>query len=181
MGPSPPAGLTTARQSPSHIHLRLTLRLFEVFSGSAELRTLRSNSGEKGVWYEGGNSLSVWTNVAGNSATFSSRATRAPRLQTSGQIQSALTLQMGSSRLRGHQIAMIRADRSSRHMHNVVKELQITYSVDESTNNVQVSHQYVDAQGMPVETLARLMPLQWKRTQLNETEVVATARSAEAL
>ena len=38
---------------------------FEVYSGKPLLKTLRPTGGERGVWYEGSDSLGVWTNVAG--------------------------------------------------------------------------------------------------------------------
>jgi hypothetical protein len=37
---------------------------FKVYDGSPIIKTLRSNSGEKGIFYESGDSLGVWTNVA---------------------------------------------------------------------------------------------------------------------
>ena len=44
-----------------------------------------------------------------------------------------------------------------------MKHVTIDYSVDRSSNTVTVSHRYLDDDNAPVETLAGLMPLQWKR------------------
>jgi hypothetical protein len=60
---------------------------------------------------------------------------------------------------------------------NKVKHVTIDYSVDRSNNAVTVSHRYLDDDGLPVETLAGLMPLQWKRASaMGYTTSVRSAR-----
>ena len=43
---------------------------FKAYQGELVIRTLRTDGGEKGTFYEQGNSLGVWTNVAGNRNNF---------------------------------------------------------------------------------------------------------------
>ncbi|MGI9298796.1 MAG: glycosyl hydrolase, partial [Luminiphilus sp.] len=60
---------------------------------------------------------------------------------------------------------------------NKVKHVTIDYSVDRSNNAVTVSHRYLDDDNLPVETLAGLMPLQWKRAPaMGYTTSVRSAR-----
>jgi hypothetical protein len=60
---------------------------------------------------------------------------------------------------------------------NKVKHVTIDYSVDRSNNAVTVSHRYLDDDKLPVETLAGLMPLQWKRAPaMGYTTSVRSAR-----
>jgi hypothetical protein len=60
---------------------------------------------------------------------------------------------------------------------NKVKHVTIDYSVDRSNNAVTVSHRYLDDDKLPVETLAGLMPLQWKRVPaMGYTTSVRSAR-----
>jgi hypothetical protein len=63
---------------------------------------------------------------------------------------------------------------------NKVKHVTIDYSVDRSNNAVTVSHRYLDDDKLPVETLAGLMPLQWKRAPaMGYTTSVRSARGVD--
>jgi hypothetical protein len=47
---------------------------------------------------------------------------------------------------------------------NVVAAVDIDFSVDRSTNNVTVSHRYLDSLGAAIETIAGLHPVHWKNS-----------------
>ncbi len=141
----------------------------QVYQGEAVVRTLRTDGGEKGTFYEQGNSLGIWTSVAGNHNNFLvtgegttafgnvagneisvSNATNAFTLtwlpQTSGTPPDTLT-SFFEARAR-----------------NLVASVDIDYSVDRATNNVTVSHTYRDSGGAPVETIVGMHPLHWKHS-----------------
>jgi endo-1,3(4)-beta-glucanase len=64
-----------------------------------------------------------------------------------------------------------------RYARNKVKHVTIDYRVDRSSNTVTVSHRYLDDDNAPVETMAGLMPLQWKRAPaMDYTTSVRSAR-----
>ena len=137
---------------------------FEVYSGTPTLKTLRANSGERGVWHEAGDSLGIWSNVAGqrndflivgdSGTTFSGVDTDTVTISAPGN---SFTLVWAPETT-----ASVRQTLES-YARNKVKHVTIDYSVDRSTNTVTVSHRYLDDDNAPVETLAGLMPLQWKR------------------
>ena len=45
---------------------------------------------------------------------------------------------------------------------NQVSEVDINYSVDRSTNTVTVSHDYLDFEGNPIDTIVGMHPMHWK-------------------
>ena len=45
---------------------------------------------------------------------------------------------------------------------NQVSEVDINYSVDRSTNIVTVSHDYLDFEGNPIDTIVGMHPMHWK-------------------
>ena len=155
---------------------------FEVLSGSAQLKTLRANSGEKGLWYQSGNSLGVWTNVAGNlshflvigdiGTTFRNVESDVIDIAASGGSFTVAWAPDEDETFRDTLISYAR---------NVIDAVNIDFHVEQQTSSVRVSHQYVDSNGELVRTLAGLMPLHWKRTQLDETQVAGTTRSARGV
>ncbi len=139
------------------------------YQGELVVRTLRADGGEKGTFYNQGNSLGIWTNVAGNHNNFlvtgegnttfantsgneiivsntANELTLTYLPQTAGTPSDTLT-SFFESRAR-----------------NIVAAVEIDYAVDRATNNVTVSHAYRDTQGAPIETIAGLHPLHWKNT-----------------
>ncbi|NCG07474.1 MAG: DUF5011 domain-containing protein [Gammaproteobacteria bacterium] len=137
---------------------------FEVYSGTPTLKTLRANSGERGVWHEGGDSLGIWSSVAGQrndflivgdaGTTFSGVDTDTVTISAPGNTFTLVWAPETTTSVRQTLESYAR---------NKVKHVTIDYSVDRSTNTVTVSHRYLDDDNAPVETLAGLMPLQWKR------------------
>ena len=137
---------------------------FEVFSGTPTLKTLRSNSGERGVWHEGGDSLGIWSNVAGHRNDFLI-------VGDAGTTFSGVETDTVTISAPGNSFTLVWAPETTtsvrqtleNYARNKVKHVTIDYSVDRSSNTVTVSHRYLDDDNAPVETLAGLMPLQWKR------------------
>jgi len=141
----------------------------KAYQGELVVRTLRADGAEKGIFYQQGNSLGIWTSVAGNhnnflvtgegNTTFLNPAgneitvSNAAREMTLSYLpQTAGTPTAGLS---GFFEARAR---------NVVASVKIDYRVDRSTNNVIVSHAYRDSQGAPMETIVGLHPLHWKHS-----------------
>ena len=141
----------------------------KAFDGEPVLRTLRADGGEKGIFFQGDNSLGVWTDVAGNRNYF--------LLTGEGQTQ---FLDIASN-----EIAIENATREftltwlpfdevtpnaaevemfERHARDVVSAVEIDYVVDPADYSVTVSRQYLDERGQAVTTLAGLHPLHWKRS-----------------
>ena len=157
---------------------------FEVYSGDAQLKSLRPSGGERGVWHEGGDSIGIWTNVAGIRNHFmvvgdagTSYTNVNSEVVTIDSPTNGFTLAWmpttGAS-VTSELRAIVQAQ-----ARNVVDEVIIDYSVDRSTNSINVSHHYRDAAGAPIETLAGLMPLAWKRTDSLNT--LASVRSARGV
>ena len=155
---------------------------FKLFSGSAQLKTLRANSGEKGIWYQGQNSLGIWSNVAGKHSHFLITGDEGT---TFSDVESN-TIGIDSPNS-SFTVAWAPDDDDTyrqtlaTYARNVIKDLKIDFYVDRKTNSVRVTHQYLDARGLPVETVVGLMPLQWKRARLEDVDIVATTRSARGI
>ena len=142
---------------------------FKAYQGELVIRTLRTDGGEKGTFYEQGNSLGIWTNVAGNrnnylvtgegNTTFGNVAGNEITVTNAAQ---ELTLTYLP------QTAGTPADTLSgffeARARNVVASVKIDYAVDRPTNNVTVSHEYLDSAGAPIETVIGLHPLHWKNS-----------------
>ena len=142
---------------------------FRVFGGQLVVRTLRADGGEKGTFYRQGDSLGVWTNVAGQRSNFLITGEGPTTFDditsneiTVGNASGELTVTylpehatVASDALAGFFEARAR---------NVVASVRIDHAVDPGTNAVSVSHAYRDALGAPVDTLAGLQPLHWKHS-----------------
>jgi endoglucanase Acf2 len=141
----------------------------KAYQGELVIRTLRTDSDEKGTFYEQGNSLGIWTSVAGNHNNFlvtgegsTAYANIAGNEITVSNTANELTLTylpqttgIPTDVFTGFFEAMAR---------NSVAAVDIDYSVDRSTNNVSVTHTYRDSQGTPVETIVGMHPLHWKNS-----------------
>ena len=141
----------------------------EAFQGEIVVRTLRPNGGEKGIFYNQGNSLGVWTSVAGNHNNFLVTGEGATTFgNTTG---TAITVSNASNALtlaylpqtQGTPTAALTSFFEAR-ARNIVAAVDIDYTVDRATNNVTVSHTYRDAQGAPIETIVGMHPLHWKHS-----------------
>lgn len=157
---------------------------FEVYSGDAQLKSLRPSGGERGVWYQGGDSLGVWTDVAGirnhfmvvgdAGTSYTDIDSEVVTIESPSNGFTLAWMPTVSSSVTEELRAIVQAQ-----ARNVVERVTIDYSVDRSTNNITVSHQYRDAAGEPIETLAGLMPLAWKRAGALAT--LASVRSARGV
>ena len=142
---------------------------FEAYQGDLVIRTLRSNGGEKGTFYAQGDSLGVWTNVAGNhdnflitgeGATTFANVSGAEIKVTNATKELTVAVLPGSTGVPSDTASAFFASLARR----VVSAVDIDYAVDRSTNTVTVTHTYRDANGQPVETLAGMHPLHWKNS-----------------
>ncbi|UCC14464.1 MAG: DUF5011 domain-containing protein [Gammaproteobacteria bacterium] len=142
---------------------------FKAYAGELVLRTLRADGGEKGTFFNEGNSLGVWTSVAGNrnhflitgegDTTFTNVTTSEITVRNSAK---ALTLALLPHQGDTPPDALIRFFET--YARNTVTSVEIEYSVDRAANVVTVGHAYQDAQGAPVQTVAGLHPLHWKNS-----------------
>ncbi len=157
---------------------------FKAVRGQLVLRTLRVDGGEKGIFYNQGNSLGIWTSVAGNHNNFlvtgegsTTFANTSGNSITVANAANALTLtwlpQTG-----GVPSAAMTSFFESR-ARNVVASVDIDYSVNRANNNVTVSHVYRDSAGVPVDTIVGLHPLHWKHSA--QTTSAYQVRSARGI
>ncbi|MEN8824391.1 MAG: glycosyl hydrolase, partial [Glaciecola sp.] len=137
--------------------------------GDLVLKTLRENSGEKGVFYNADNSLGVWTSVAGNhnnflitgegSTTFTNvDGNTITASNTAGEFTVALLPQTAGE----PNTAM--TTYFAQYARNVVDSVRVDYSIDRSDNSVSVTHAYLNRDGNEIETLAGMFPLHWKNS-----------------
>lgn len=143
---------------------------FKAFRGQIIIKTKAIDSPEKGTFYQQGNSLGVWTSVAGNrndylitgegTTSFSNVASNEITV-TNDTNEVTLTLLPPNG-------AITPSDNTSDFFanlaRNVVRKVDIDYSVDRSNNSVTVSHRYLDSDGNAVETAAGMLPMAWKNS-----------------
>jgi endoglucanase Acf2 len=150
--------------------------------GGLVVRTLRTDGGEKGTFYNQGNSLGVWTSVAGNHNNF---LVTGEGNTTFGNIAgNEITVSNATNELTltwlpqtaGTPTDVLTGFFEAR-ARDVVAAVEIDYAVDRSTNEVTVSHAYVDSQGAAIETIVGLHPLHWKNSaQPTSAYTVRSAR-----
>ena len=158
---------------------------FSVFQGNLVLRTLREDGGEKGIFLDEEDRLGVWTSVAGNRNDF--LVTGNGVTSFAGVSGSEITVNDNSGRVTvtwlpndsGGDVPTSVIDAFSATASSSVARLDIEYSVDRGTNQVTVSHHYLDEAGAAVTTMMGLHPLHWKFGEAPET--VASTRSARGL
>lgn len=136
---------------------------FTVQSGQLQLRTKAANGGERGVFHQDGNSLGVWTDVAGIRNHFlavvpSGNNFSGVNGQTVTLSGNRLTLAWVPTAPEANVINLLKA-----HALNPVDEVRIDYEVDHNTQAVTVTHSY-RYQGQAQTTLAGLLPMAWKRS-----------------
>ena len=142
---------------------------FKAYQGDLVVRTLRIDGPEKGTFYSQGNSLGIWTDVAGNrncflvtgegDTSFSNISGDAITVSNSAR-ELTLTYLPTSTGLPSDTVSATFASLAR----NVVASVDTTYSVDPVTHIVTISHAYRDGSGQLVETLAGMHPLHWKRS-----------------
>ena len=142
----------------------------EILSGDLVVKTLRANGGEKGVFYQQGNSVGVWTSVAGNHNNY--LITGEGATSFSGVESELITVSNTTGKYTLTYLPQTSGEPGSAMIQaflakalNRVARVDIDYAVDRSTNSVSITHTYRDEAGVPVDTLAGMLPLHWKNAQ----------------
>ncbi|MET0356031.1 MAG: glycosyl hydrolase, partial [Cellvibrio sp.] len=141
---------------------------FTALQGDIVIRTKAADSNEKGVFYQNGNSLGIWTDVAGDrnnflitghdTTTFSDVNSAAIGvINSSKRVTITLLPQISGT----PDSSMISA--FARHAPQRVDKVNINYVVDRNTNKVTVTHDY-QFNGSAVTTMVGLLPLHWKNS-----------------
>jgi endoglucanase Acf2 len=153
---------------------------FTALQGNLQLRTKAVDGGEKGIFYQQGNTLGVWTNVAGNHNNF--LITGHDATTFSGVNSAAIGVNNNSKRMTVTLLPQISGTPSvamiqdfAHHAAQRVSKVDITYSVNRSNNKVTVSHKY-SFNGTPVTTMAGMLPMAWK----NSTQPVSNYKVRSA-
>lgn len=142
---------------------------FKAHTGDLVLRTLRDDGGEKGIFYQGENTLGVWTHVAGNlnyflvigdeSTSFSNvNSNNISVTSSSGELTVAL-LPVTSGVPDSTMIEFFHSAAL-----NSVDEVRIDYSVNHADQSVTITHNFLDSLDQPVETVIGMHPLHWKNS-----------------
>ncbi|WP_415226613.1 glycosyl hydrolase [Psychromonas sp.] len=159
---------------------------FKAFRGELVIKTLRADGGEKGTFYSKDNNLGVWTSVGGNRHDFIISGEGATTFANSSS--NAITVSNAANELtvsylpanNGVLPTTETADFFAQTARNVVRKVDINYAVDRSDNSVSVSHDYLDKDGIAIETIAGLQPMHWK----NSSDAILSAykvRSARGM
>ena len=158
----------------------------DVLEGEIVVKTLREDGGEKGVYFEGDNSLGIWTSVAGNlnhylitgegTTEFTNSSSNAIGLSNTAN---AYTIALMPSDGATPDQAMI--DLFESHARNVVASVNIDYSIDDSSQKVTIAHSYLDSAGQPVNTMVGQLPMHWKNTTEVSTNYPHQIRSARGI
>jgi hypothetical protein len=142
---------------------------FKAHAGKLVARTLRGNGGEKGIFYEQGDSLGIWTRVSGNRNNFLVTGEGSTTFGNTNGNEIVVTNAANELTLsylpetNGTPSELLTSFFESR-ARAVVAAVDISYSLDRSNNSVVVSHTYLDSTGASIETIAGLQPLHWKNS-----------------
>jgi len=156
----------------------------KVFNGNLVIKTLREDGGEKGTYSAPANSQGIWTSVAGNhnnylvtgmgTTTFSNvTGNNITASNASGEF--VLSYLPVISGLPSNTLVEYFAQYAAQ----PIARVNIDYSVDRTNNVVTVTHNYLDADGNPANTLMGMLPLQWKRA--GEVSADYQVRSARGI
>ena len=141
---------------------------FTALEGNLVVRTKAADGGEKGIFYQQGNSLGVWTSVAGNRNHF--LITGHDTTEFTNVNSAEIGVNNPVKRMTVTWLPQLASNPSTpmiesfeAHATTRVDEVFIDYSVDRSSNSVTVSHEY-RFQDAPVTTMAGLLPMHWKNS-----------------
>ncbi len=145
---------------------------FKTFRGDIQIKTKAADGGEKGTYHAQGNSLGIWTSVAGNrndflitgegETTFSDITSNVITLHNDSNDFTLTLLPSNNNQVPSEAtIAFFEAN-----ARNVIASANVSYEVDRTTNSVTVTHTYLDALQQPITTVAGLHPLHWKNSTL---------------
>jgi len=143
---------------------------FKAHAGNLVVRTLRGNGGEKGIFRNQDNVLGVWTSVAGSNNNF--LVVGEGNTTFSNASGNEIGVNNSAKEFTLVYLPELNADSASTSMINLfaskarnkVAALDIDYQVNRSTNEITVTHNYLDDQGALVDTIAGMQPLHWKNT-----------------
>ena len=140
---------------------------FKVYDGNPIIKTLRSNSGEKGIFYESGDSLGVWTNVAGNRNNFVITGEGVTTYTNTSSDQIGISNATGEFTVSyiptiSGEPGVSMSDYFVSKARNIVASVDIDYSVNRNNNSVTVTHNYLDENGNAVDTIVGMHPMHWK-------------------
>ncbi len=150
---------------------------FKAYSGNLEVRTFRQDGGEKGTFNTGENVLGIWTSVASNANNYlivgegattftdtspSTDSTTMGKVEINNSTDEMTLVYLPHLQAGTAPSAMI--DLFASKARNTVAAVDIDYQVNDATNEVTVTHSYLDGQGNAVDTIAGMHPLHWKNT-----------------
>ena len=118
---------------------------FKVYDGNPIIKTLRSNSGEKGIFYESGDSLGIWTDVAGNRNNFVVTGEGVTTYTNTSSDQIGISNATGEFTVSyiptiSGEPGVSMSDYFVSKARNIVSSVDIDYSVNRSNNTVTVTH-----------------------------------------
>lgn len=140
---------------------------FTVLKGNLKLLTKAADGGEKGIFYQQGNTLGVWTNVAGNGNYFLVTGHDATTFNNANSNTVGIT--NNSKRITVTLLPTATAPSTAmiqdfiQYATQPVDKVNINYSVNRSNNKVTVTHQYL-FNNVAVNTMAGMLPLAWKNS-----------------
>jgi len=153
---------------------------FTALQGSLVVRTKAIDGGEKGVFYQAGNSIGIWTDVAGDRNNFLITGHDATTFTNPNSAEigvnnttKRLTVTLLPQVAGTPATTMIQA--FEQYATQRVDKVNINYAVDRNTNKVTVTHQYQFG-GAAVTTMVGMLPLHWK----NSTQAVTAYKVRSA-
>ena len=158
---------------------------FKIYDGNPIIKTLREDGGEKEIFYEQGNSIGVWTNVASNMHSFI--ITGEGVTTYSNTEGNEITISNATGEFTVSYIPDISgkpgdviSDYFINKSRNVIDSVDISYQVDRLDNSVTVTHKYLDKNGLPLNTIIGMHPMHWKFSE-NYDESNYKIRSARGV
>jgi endoglucanase Acf2/Fe-S cluster biogenesis protein NfuA len=143
---------------------------FKAHIGNLLLRTKAANGNEKGIFYNQGNTLGVWTSVGGKtnnflvvgegSTTFTNSSSN--QITVNNSAKEMTLVYLPSLNPGNPPSAMVNFFASK--ARNTVSAVDIDYQVNRSTNEITVTHRYENSQGELVDTITGMHPLHWKNS-----------------
>lgn len=158
----------------------------EMIEGNLQLKTLREDGGEKGVYHQDTDSLGLWTSVAGNTNHYLISGddnvefnNASGNLVTVESASNSYTITLMPTTSTTPNDAMITFFKQF--ARTVVDRVQIDYQINASTQAVDITHQYLNSEGDEVTTLTGLQPLHWKNITSTFTDTGYQVRSARGI
>ena len=145
---------------------------FKVYAGNPIIKTKATNSAEKGTFYEYGNNLGVWTDVAGIKNYFV--ITGEGTTEFSNIDSNEIAFSNSSNEFTVTYIPTLSGvpnDNMTEYFvtyaRNIISSVEIDHEVNDQTNEVTVTHVYLDNNGSMVDTIIGMHPMHWKFSDTN--------------